>query len=591
MGRAWVAGVKGRALVAILVFGVCGIGLLRGTGLKTRLRSVLFPEPHRVVAEVWPVAEGSADSTIRFDKVALPQTSGVAFTSVEVGPDHRLYAGADDGRILRFPIRPDGTLGDAEVIISLQSAEGGKRLLTGFCFDPASTANQPIVWASHGFYAFKDVPDFSGRISRLSGPNLEIVEDVIVGLPRSIRDHLNNQPTFGPDGALYFPQGGNTASGAPDSDWGMRPEHLLSATILRLDPHKINPGQPIDVRTKDVGGSYDPFAPAAPLTIYATGVRNAYDLVWASNGRLYVPVNGSSCGGNTPAGPGVPAINNLPCNEDDWLVCITPGKYYGHPNPAQHHYVLNGGNPGYRHDSSTIPQYPLGTNPDVDWQPALFDFGPHVSADGIIEYRGNAFGGKLDRKLIVCRFNVGSDLICLGLGEDGKVNSVQTKIPGGSDFVNPLDVTEDLKTGNLYVAEYGGKCVTLLRPLSGGASPLVQSAAPVELSASAAKGKRLFEQSCIACHGPAGQGIPNLGSSLRDSRFVASHSDAALVAFIRQGRLPGAPGSVMNLAMPPKGGNPSLDEAGLSDVVAFVRTLQARGPVANAERPRAGAAD
>jgi len=579
-----------RTLVVFVVVSVCAAALMKGTGLKTRLRSLLFPRPHGAV-EVWAVAEGTADPAIRFEKVMLPQASGAAFTCVQVGPDRRLYAGADDGRILRFPIHPDGTVGEAEVIASLQSAEGGKRLLTGFCFDPSSTADEPIVWASHGFYAFKDVPDFSGRISRLHGRNLGIVDDVIVGLPRSIRDHLNNQPTFGPDGALYFPQGSNTASGAPDPDWGMRPEHLLNASILRLDVSNLRSGHPIDVRTRDADGGYDPFAPDAPLTIYATGIRNAYDLVWASDGRLYVPVNGSSCGGNTPAGSGVPGLINLPCNEDDWLFRITPGKYYGHPNPAQGHFVLNGGNPGNRHDSSIVSQYPLGTRPDPDSQPALFDFGPHISANGIIEYRGNAFGGKLDRKLIVCRFNVGSDLICLGLGPDGKANSVQTKIPGASNFVNPLDLAEDLKTGNLYVAEYGGKCITLLRPLAAGASPLVQDIGPVRLSAKAAKGKRLFETTCIACHGPAGQGIANLGPSLRDSRFVAQQPDQALVAFIKQGRLADDPKSVMRLTMPPKGGNPSLDDAGLDEVVAFVRTIQDPQPAAGAERPTARAAD
>ena len=37
------------------------------------------------------------------------------------------------------------------------------------------------------------------------------------------------------------------------------------------------------------GGTYDPYAAGAPLTLYATGVRNAFDLVWHSNGHLYAP--------------------------------------------------------------------------------------------------------------------------------------------------------------------------------------------------------------------------------------------------------------------------------------------------------------
>ena len=279
----------------------------------------------------------------------------------------------------------------------------------------------------------------------------------------------------------------------------------------------------------------------------------------------------------------MPALVNLPCVEDDWLFRITPGKYYGHPNPQQHHYVLNGGNPDGHHSPEIIPQYPVGTRPDPDWQPAFFDFGPHISADGIIEYRGNAFGGKLDHKLIVCRFNVGSDLIALGMGPDGKINSVQTRIPGAEHFESPLDVAEDRQTGNLYVAEYAGKCITLLRPLAPGAMPLVrQNEEPLHLSPQAAQGQKLFNLTCIACHGPTGAGIPNLGPSLRGSRFVASQSDDALLAFIKRGRKPGESHSIMNGTMPEKGANPDLDDASIRDVIAFVRALQS--PNATASR-------
>ena len=88
----------------------------------------------------------------------------------------------------------------------------------------------------------------------------------MVHLPRSVRDHLTNQPSFGPDGALYIPQPSNTAFGAPDDVWGNRPERLLSATILRLDVANTC-DEPIDARTADGGGTYDPAAAGAPLTI------------------------------------------------------------------------------------------------------------------------------------------------------------------------------------------------------------------------------------------------------------------------------------------------------------------------------------
>jgi glucose/arabinose dehydrogenase len=408
------------------------------------------------------------DPAIRFEKVRLADTAGVPFTCVEIGPDHKLYASADDGRIFRFDINADGTLASVELIKSLQEAAGGRRLVTGFCFDPASTAPAPVLWVSHGFFAFENAPDWTGKITRMSGPGLTIVQDVVINLPRSYRDHLTNQPSFGPDGALYFPQGSSSAYGSPDATWGNRPEHLLNATVLRLDVSRVTPGQPIDVRTKDAGGLYDPYAPGAPLTIYATGVRNAFDLVWHSNGHLYVPTNGSSPGGNTPAGAGAPGLNNLPVSEDDWLFNITPGKYYGHPNPVQGHFVLNGGNPlGQSKLPGRVPQYPPGTNPDPQWEPAAYVFGKHVSSNGVIEYRGNAFGGALDHKLMVCRYNVGSDIIVLSLDAAGNVSQAVTGITGMSNFANPLDLIEDVPSGNLYVAEYGGRRITLLRPIAG----------------------------------------------------------------------------------------------------------------------------
>lgn len=87
-------------------------------------------------------------------------------------------------------------------------------------------------------------------------------------------------------------------------------------------------------------------------------------------------------------------------------------------------------------------------------------------------------------------------------------------------------------------------------------------------------GRELFGMTCIACHGPSGAGIPNLGANLRESKFVAGKTDSQLVEFVKKGRQPGEPGSVLGLMMPPKGGNPALDDASLHDIVAFIRSLQ-----------------
>src|SRR5688500_14686545 len=182
----------------------------------------------------------------------------------------------------------------------------------------------------------------------MSCNNIEVVEDFIVHLPRSTRDHLTNKPSFGPDGALYIPQASNTAMGSPDKEWDYRPERLLTATILRLDTAAVTPGRPVDAFTHEdlsemrKGASFNPFAPGARLTIYAYGLRLAYDLLWATDGQLYAAVNGSAAGGNTPSGQDVPALAEVPISEDDWFFRIAPGKYHGHPNPFHGTAILNG---------------------------------------------------------------------------------------------------------------------------------------------------------------------------------------------------------------------------------------------------------
>ena len=456
---------SGLWLVLVIVLLGATAWLAKGHGLLRWVRDHVRPKPPVHVDPPLQIIGGKLDPAIHFKSVPLPTASNAAFTCVKIGPDGKLYAAADDGRIFRFVIRGDGTLETPTIIDSLQTAEGGKRLLLGFCFDPAATAQNPILWATHSNYAFNEVPDWTGAVSRLKGKNLETVEDVVVHLPRSFKDHSTNQPAFGPDGALYIPQGSESSSGGADDVWGNRPEHLLNASILRLDVTKVTPGQPIDVRTPDGNGTYDPYARNAPLTIYAGGLRNPYSLVWHHNGHLYVPVNGASSGGNTPAGDGIPPLTNLPDAEDDWLFKITPGKYYGHPNPQQHHFVLNGGNPDGQHRYNEIPQYPVGILPDADYEAPILDFGQHCSADGIIEYRGNFFGGKLDGTLMVCRYNAGADILCVDLDSAGNVAGERTAA-GLTGLSTPLALTEDLRNGNIYVAEYLAHRITLLRGAS-----------------------------------------------------------------------------------------------------------------------------
>ena len=166
---------------------------------------------------------GPVQSTLAFQKVTLPTAAGVPFTCVRVGPDHKLYASTQTGEIYRFAINTDGTLAAPDIINSLKTANGTNRLISGFAFDPTSTPTDVKLWVDHGDPAVFNAADFSGKITLLTGANLQNVLDAVVHLPRASRDHLTEQPVFGPDGALYLCQGSNTAFGAAGRRLGQPP--------------------------------------------------------------------------------------------------------------------------------------------------------------------------------------------------------------------------------------------------------------------------------------------------------------------------------------------------------------------------------
>ena len=103
------------------------------------------------------------------------------------------------------------------------------------------------------------------------------------------------------------------------------------------------------------------------------------------------------------------------------------------------------------------------------------------------------------------------------------------------------------------------------------------AAAPTEAPAmpagDAVKGGELFATTCVACHGPKGEGVTGLGKPFTTSVFVTQESDEQLLAFIKTGRPTSDPANTTGVDMPPKGGNPALTDAQLVDIIAFIRTL------------------
>lgn len=90
----------------------------------------------------------------------------------------------------------------------------------------------------------------------------------------------------------------------------------------------------------------------------------------------------------------------------------------------------------------------------------------------------------------------------------------------------------------------------------------------IPLGAHAADPKTLYQGTCIACHGPRGEGaipgVPNLAKTGRLAKPTAVLVDS----IIKGMQTPGSP-----MAMPPKGGTPTLTPADAEALVLYMRTL------------------
>jgi mono/diheme cytochrome c family protein len=82
------------------------------------------------------------------------------------------------------------------------------------------------------------------------------------------------------------------------------------------------------------------------------------------------------------------------------------------------------------------------------------------------------------------------------------------------------------------------------------------------------EGKAIYDQTCIACHGANGKGALPGVPDLTDTKGRLSQSDDVLLVNIVRGQQ--SAGSSM--AMPPKGGNPTLSEDDIRSVIEYLRS-------------------
>ncbi|MBT2774510.1 carbohydrate-binding protein, partial [Halomonas sp. ISL-60] len=482
------------------------------------------------------------------------------FTSLELSPDgSKMYVSNMLGEIKRYDVNPQTGALSNEQVLALDYFAGdsaGPRGIIGLTFDPT---DPNVLWVSDNFpipLSGRDngVPDFSGRISKITLDEGDAfsatAEAYITGLPRSNGDHVTNSlefrvnPEFDantnpdvPSHLLYLLQGSNSAMGAPDSAWGNRPERLLSAAVMEIDPTREAPAGGFDVTTEPLPGDgfnrrftdddgvdfkadpiamgndrflvfaangtatvensngdliesyYDPFTEDAVVKIFATGVRNAYDLVWHSNGNLYVPTNGSAAGGNVPDDPSTPQneyVGNVE-KQDDYLFTVKEGGYYGHPNPLRDEFILNGGNPTPGNDANQVGNYPVGQQPDPNYDiEGVYSLGENRSPNGVTEYTSGVFGGNLQGSVLFTEYSGGDDIRSITLDAAGNVvgDEVLRNVNGNViTYIDPLDIIENPATGQLYLLTLnrnnGQSQIIRLDPAPGGV--IVDPEEPEEL--------------------------------------------------------------------------------------------------------------
>ncbi|MEM1279264.1 MAG: hypothetical protein AAGG53_04390 [Cyanobacteria bacterium P01_H01_bin.152] len=320
-------------------------------------------------------------------------------TTLQFGPDGRLYVTEQDGTINVFTITKQGDTYTATAVeeidlikkIRNHDDDGSRnnlsdRQVTGLAI--TGTASEPILYVSSSdpriaFNRDSNLDTNSGVITRLTLKDGEWeAVDIIRGLPRSEQSHATNGLALSPNGTkLYIAQGGNTNNGAPSRLFAYASESALSGTVLEVnlnalnrlpiltdpnggqnntsrqyiydlhtldDPTVDNDGIRENSSGLDVEGPWGgndgfnmPILPAnAPIKIFADGFRNHFDLVFTQTGNLYTVDNGSnSDNGGDPITDSDGEATNQPndggVGSAEPLFLIERGGYYGHPNPTR----------------------------------------------------------------------------------------------------------------------------------------------------------------------------------------------------------------------------------------------------------------
>jgi hypothetical protein len=206
-------------------------------------------------------------------------------TCVAIGNGNgKIYVGTQTGLILQIEVNENYQVISNKTSYAIPASSSQFRSILGIAVDPMDTSSNPAVYVSHSTLFHGKQESFNGAVSRVSGPNLDVVDDVVTGLPVSDLDHGVNGLEFGDQGELYILVGSNTNAGVPGplSSSGKQKDALHSGATLVAYLSRPNFQGQIEL---DQNG--DIKNPEIDVELFAVGFRNPYGIVLHSNGYLY----------------------------------------------------------------------------------------------------------------------------------------------------------------------------------------------------------------------------------------------------------------------------------------------------------------
>ncbi len=319
-------------------------------------------------------------------------------------PDGKLYVASLSGHIRALEFDQDYELVSQTLYPGVSGLSNYETL--SLAINPYDPPSPLKLYVGHGDLFVNDgatptgPSPYTGQISVLTGPSFNSPTPLITGLPVSNHDHGINGIVFDNNGDLLISVGSMTNAGVKALPSGDLPESALSTAVLKARLSKSGFNGVITYVETQSGlpnndqrfGEIVDVVPGVDVEVHAAGVRNAYGLVYTTQGRLYAPDNGPNVGfGEASTGPDTQTSDPY---DDDELLLLEWGNYYGSPNrnrgrtdPRQNVYYAGLQGP---------PSIPNTLFQMIGWLPS--------SSDGIDEYRAHTFQGQMRGNLILQKY-------------------------------------------------------------------------------------------------------------------------------------------------------------------------------------------